>query len=208
MLIKVCGMRDSRNIDEVAALQVDMMGFIFYHKSPRCITDIPQNMPTRQKKTGVFVNEEYERIIAIAQMYGLDYIQLHGNESRDLCKKISAHGLGVIKAFQIASAEDLVQTARYEDVCDYFLFDTKCESYGGSGKSFDWSVLSAYKGATPFLLSGGIRPSSLDSIVAFRHEKMAGIDLNSGFETAPAMKDAALLNDFITRYKSGIKQNI
>jgi phosphoribosylanthranilate isomerase len=132
-----------------------------------------------------------------AAAYSLDYLQLHGNESPDLCHTLQKRGYALIKAFPIATEDDLQQTAAYEGRVDYFLFDTKCAGYGGSGKSFDWSVLHTYQGDTPFLLSGGIRPDSLDAIRRFSHPRCAGIDLNSGFETEPGLKDVALLKEFI-----------
>ena len=111
-------------------------------------------------------------------------------------------GYAIIKAFSIATEEDLTPVADYEDRADYFLFDTKCSSYGGSGKQFDWSVLSAYKGQTPFLLSGGINPDSAEALRNFSHPKLAGIDLNSGFETSPGMKDVEKLKTFIDKIKN------
>jgi phosphoribosylanthranilate isomerase len=127
----------------------------------------------------------------------LDYLQLHGEESPELCHALQKRGYPLIKAFPVATANDLQRTEAYEGQAAYFLFDTKCEGYGGSGQTFDWSLLAAYRGRTPFLLSGGIRPDSLEAIRRFRHPRFAGIDLNSGFETAPGLKDTARLAPFI-----------
>ena len=113
------------------------------------------------------------------------------------CHALQKRGYSLIKAFQIATACDLEQTTNYEGRVDYFLFDTKCNSYGGSGKQFDWSVLEAYRGKTPFLLSGGIRPESAGAIRSFRHPRLAGIDLNSGFEIEPGLKDIGKLKEFL-----------
>ena len=132
---------------------------------------------------------------------GLDYLQLHGHESPDTCRTLRERGYAIIKAFPIADEEDLKMTADYEGRADYFLFDTKCSGYGGSGRRFDWSVLSGYKGRTPFLLGGGIAPDSVEAVRNFRHPKLAGIDLNSGFETAPGIKDAEKLKTFIDKIK-------
>ena len=85
---------------------------------------------------------------------------------------------------------------------DYLLFDTRCEGYGGSGKAFDWSLLARYDGETPFLLSGGIRPESAESLRRFRHPRLAGIDLNSGFEREPGLKDAEKLREFVRRVRT------
>jgi phosphoribosylanthranilate isomerase len=129
--------------------------------------------------------------------YRLDYLQLHGDESPDFCHTLQKRGYALIKAFSIATADDLKRTAEYEGRVDYFLFDTKCEGYGGSGKNFDWSVLQAYEGETPFLLSGGIRPESLEAIRRIHHPRFVGIDLNSGFEIEPGLKDVEQLGGFI-----------
>lgn len=203
MLIKVCGMRDAENIRQVKALGIDWMGFVFYPRSPRFVGEalvgVAHESPVR--RVGVFVNASPEEMMEKARKYNLDYLQLHGNESPDDCYALQKHGFALIKAFSIASKEDLEKTKEYEGRVDYFLFDTKCESYGGSGKQFDWSVLAAYKGSTPFLLSGGIRPESLEVLRHFHHSRLAGIDLNSGFETKPGVKDVAKLKRFAEEVK-------
>lgn len=204
MLIKVCGMRAPENIRQVAALGVDWMGFIFYPQSPRYIAR--EAFRSRRgeeealscRKVGVFVDAPLEEMLIAATDYRLDYLQLHGQESPDTCYALQKRGIAVIKAFAIASAEELQKTSEYEGRVDYFLFDTPCEGYGGSGRSFDWSVLSAYQGKTPFLLSGGLNPDSAAAIRRFNHPRFAGIDLNSGFETSPALKDVEKLKAFIT----------
>lgn len=199
MLIKVCGMRDPENIRQVAALDIQLMGFIFYKASKRYTKFVPEKLPSGIKKVGVFVNDNVSAIVSNAKKYGLDFLQLHGNESPDLCKELQGYGLQVIKAFSIESKADLLQTIDYMDCCDYFLFDTKCSGHGGSGKSFDWSVLSSYAGDTPFLLSGGINPDSVEELLLFSHKQWVGIDINSGFETAPAIKDAGKIKNFIEK---------
>jgi len=148
MKIKVCGMKHSGNISELALLPIDYIGLIFYTKSPRYIDNasIPD---TTQKKVGVFVNSSKEYILAKIDQYNLDILQLHGNESPELCKELSKIK-SVIKAFSISEVSDFEQTKDYEGSCDYFLFDTKTSHYGGSGKKFDWSVLDYYKGSTSF----------------------------------------------------------
>jgi phosphoribosylanthranilate isomerase len=137
-----------------------------------------------------------------AARYGLDCLQLHGSESPGLCETLQRAGYRVIKAFPVATAADLERTAAYEPCAAYFLFDTKCDTFGGSGKSFDWRALEAYRGRTPFLLGGGLRPESAEALLRFRHPQWAGVDLNSGFETAPALKDVARLEQFIHRLRN------
>ena len=194
-LIKVCGMRDAENIREVEALGIDLMGFIFWSKSSRYVSEKPDYLPTKCKRVGVFVDEDIEVVKKIAQDYALDYIQLHGNETPDYCALLKGHKL--IKAFNIATAEDFEQTKPYEGLVNYFLFDTKGKSVGGNGEKFDWSVLDDYHGTTPFILSGGIGPDDATSIRRFHHPKCAGIDLNSKFEDAPALKNIQKLKTFL-----------
>lgn len=193
-------MREPENIRQVEALGIDWMGFIFYPKSPRRYSGEAASQLSI-KKVGVFVNASLEEMMQTARKYSLDYLQLHGNESADDCYALQKRGFALIKAFSVATKEDLEKVKDYEGRVDYFLFDTKCEGYGGSGKQFDWSVLAAYKGETPFLLSGGIRPESTEAICNFHHPSLAGIDLNSGFETEPGVKDVAKLKRFVGEIK-------
>jgi len=207
MMIKVCGMRDADNIRQVEALGVDMMGFIFWPQSSRYVGERPSYLPVHAKRVGVFVDEDPERICRIAHEYQLDYIQLHGHESPETVSRLSSlissrstlHS-SLIKAFNIATAEDFCQTKPYEGIVDYFLFDTKGKSVGGNGEKFDWNVLDAYSGNTPFLLSGGIGPDDAERLKAFHHPRFVGIDLNSRFETKPAYKDIQKLKEFIKHY--------
>ena len=151
------------------------------------------------KRVGVFVDEDLEQVKRLAADYGLDYIQLHGQESPAYIFQLG--GLHIIKAFNIATVEDLQQTQPYEGLVDYFLFDTKGKSVGGNGEKFNWDVLDAYQGSTHFLLSGGIGPDDAANVKAFHHPKCIGIDLNSRFELAPGLKDVKKLKDFIDQIK-------
>jgi tryptophan synthase alpha subunit len=200
-LIKVCGMRDGQNILDIEQLGVNMIGLIFYSKSPRCIYEMPKYLPQQAKRVGVFVNEQKEYIQIIADRFSLDYIQLHGNESPEFCRSLQLAGLKVIKNFPIATGRDLGRTELYEGKCEYFLFDTKCETYGGSGKQFDWDILQDYNGQTPFLLSGGINRYSARALKAFDHPRLAGYDINSRFETRPGEKDVKRVANFIKQLK-------
>ena len=194
-MIKVCGMREADNIREVETLGIDMMGFIFWPKSSRFVNQRPNYLPKRVKRVGVFVDEDPEQVKGLAADYGLDYIQLHGHESPEYIFQLG--GLHIIKAFNISTAEDLLQTQPYEGLVDYFLFDAKGKSVGGNGEKFSWDVLSAYNGSTPFLLSGGIGPDDATNVKAFHHPKCIGIDLNSRFELSPGLKDVAKLKEFM-----------
>ena len=201
MIIKVCGMCNPENIQQVAGLGIHWMGFIFYEKSPRYLrlSTLPPLSST--KKVGVFVNATHEEMLQTAVHFQLDYLQLHGEESPEDCYALQKRGFDIIKAFPITTVEDLKKTQAYTGYADYFLFDTRCNGYGGSGKSFDWSILNAYTGETPFILSGGIRPESLTSLQHFHHPCLAGIDLNSGFEIEPGLKDLENLKHFINEIK-------
>ena len=198
-LVKVCGMREAENIREVEAVGIDLMGFIFWPKSGRYVSERPAYLPTNCKRVGVFVDEDIETVKRIAEDYALDYIQLHGHESPEYCAQLK--GLKLIKAFNIATTEDFKQTEPYTGIVDYFLFDTKGKSVGGNGEKFDWSVLSAYDDNTPFLLSGGIGPDDAEVLTShfspLTSKKCVGIDLNSRFEQAPGLKDINKLKDFL-----------
>ena len=201
MIIKTCGMRDADNIRAVSELGIDWMGFIFWAPSSRYVSEKPSFLPTRQKRVGVFVDARIEEVKSKADEYALDLIQLHGSESPAFCEWLKANSRQqLIKAFNIATQEDLEQTIPYEGLVDYFLFDTKAKMVGGNGTQFDWSILSAYQGNTPFLLSGGIGPDDAEKVRNFHHPQLAGIDLNSRFELSPALKDIEKLKQFITEY--------
>lgn len=199
MIVKVCGMRDAGNICELEALGIHWMGMIFWPKSKRFVSVPPSYLPKQTRKVGVFVDATEEDIRQYVEAYQLDMVQLHGQESPDFLKSLKS--LTIIKAFNIATAEDLQKTADYEGLADYFLFDTKGKAVGGNGEKFDWSVLDSYHGSTPFLLSGGIGPEDASSVKSFRHQKCIGIDLNSRFETEPGLKDITKIKQFLEEIK-------
>ena len=191
-------MRDAENIREVEQLLTlhsshftPLMGFIFWPKSSRYVSEHPAYIPHKARRVGVFVNEDIELVRRIAEDYALDFIQLHGSESPDYIQQL--RDWSIIKAFNIATADDLEATKPYEGIAYYFLFDTKAQLPGGSGQQFDWSILEAYTGDTPFLLSGGIGPDDAERVKIYHHPKCVGIDLNSKFELSPAMKDVTAL---------------
>ncbi len=206
LLVKICGMKYSENIRAVAALHPDFIGFIFYPKSPRYAEPLDlktlEEIPLTIKKIGVFVNEDLENILTIVFKYKLDGVQLHGTELVEMCSKLRDAGLIVIKAFPIAEAYNFKVTKAYDGTCDYFLFDTKADTYGGSGVKFSWAMLNEYKGETPFLLSGGIAVDDAEVILKIKHPKFAGVDLNSRFEISPGLKDVELLRGFLNPLNS------
>lgn len=196
-------MRDADNIRAVDGLPVDMMGFIFYPKSSRYVSERPEYLPQKCKRVGVFVDATLEGIRQHIADYSLDIIQLHGHESTDFIRSLRSlcgDSIAIIKAFNIATAADLEATAPYEGLVDYFLFDTKGPSVGGNGEKFDWSVLEAYHGDTPFLLSGGIGPDDAETLnaqLSTLNAHCIGIDLNSRFEIEPGIKDIIKLKTFL-----------
>jgi len=197
MIIKVCGMTNGENIRQVEISGINWMGFIFYPKSPRFVSSRPDYLPKTAKRVGVFVNESEEKVINYANLFTLDYIQLHGNESPAYCNNLIGKGLKLIKAFSVENEKDLTKTKAYEGICSYYIFDTKTTAYGGSGKSFNWDILYSYSGNTPFLLSGGLNLSQIEDLKKFSHPKLVGYDINSCFETQPGIKDALLIQQFI-----------
>ncbi len=195
-------MRDKENIRQLIKLRPDMIGFIFYPESKRYTgqkleREVINLIPKHIKKTGVFVDMAPGLLIDAANASQLDYIQLHGDETPAYCERIKQEGFEVIKAFSINDKIDMNELTGYEAHCKYFLFDTQCKTYGGSGKKFDWHMLNQYAGEIPFILSGGIGPGDANDILHINHPKLHGIDINSQFETAPGIKDISLIKDFI-----------
>lgn len=201
MKIKVCGLRDAENIKAVSALEPDYMGFIFYGKSARFVEDINEEVldaiPTNINKTAVFVDENAKTISALIDKYKFDFVQLHGNETPAFCKSLRDKAI-VIKAFGVNKDFDFSQLIKYKNKVDLFLFDTKTDLHGGSGQSFDWSILDKYDMEIPFFLSGGLGLDNLEEVKKMTHPQFYGVDLNSKFETSPGMKDIEKLEKAFT----------
>ena len=225
MKLKVCGMKHGENIQEVAALQPDYMGFIFYENSKRNFEGIIPELPKSIKKTGVFVNEYPEILISLVEEYQLDAVQLHGDESvayvtelqfqlaerralfieenkhqkkKKNKHKISNEKVEIIKVFGIKGTFDFEVLRPYLEVVDFFLFDTKGEGRGGNGVQFDWSVLENYPFEKPFFLSGGIGLEAIEEVQKILHSKLPiyGLDVNSKFESTPGVKNIEALKKF------------
>ncbi|MDQ0966942.1 phosphoribosylanthranilate isomerase [Flavobacterium sp. W4I14] len=201
--LKVCGMRLAANIAAVAELQPDYLGFIFYEKSPRLISDVSAELikyiPSEIKTVGVFVNEALEKVKDKVNTLKLKTVQLHGSESTEYCAalKSSFPALEVIKAFGIDEDFDFSGLGAYLNVVDYFLFDTKTKMHGGSGKTFNWSVLDRYTYTKPYFLSGGIDLEHAPTIKEINDERLYALDINSRFEIEPGLKDAEKIKEFI-----------
>ena len=205
-IIKVCGMTDASNIRQVAETGVDWIGMIFWQPSSRCCHDpgVAQTIPEGIQRVGVFVDEEVETIVRRTEECGLNRVQLHGRETATSIRQLRQRlpqGVEIIKAISILTLDDLALAEDYEPLVDYLLFDTKCETVGGSGRQFDWSILNHYQGQRPFLLSGGIGPDDARRLAAFSHPQLAGYDLNSRFETAPGIKNVEAMQRFLAERK-------
>lgn len=160
-----------------------------------------ETVPTASMSKAIM---EGSGIISTAIDYRLDILQLHGNESPAMIRELRSsvarqvrQDIKIMKAISIGNADDMQTFRRYEDCVDLFLFNTRCETSGGSGRQFDWTFINAYDGNRPFLLSGGIGPDDASRIMQVHHPMMLGIDINSKFETAPACKDAEAVRRFI-----------
>jgi phosphoribosylanthranilate isomerase len=200
--LKICGMREPGNIAGVVKLQPDYMGFIFYPGSKRYVADLPQavlkELPKGIKATGVFVDEDLEEVIRLANTYELAALQLHGSESPDYCLQLkqALPGVEVIKAFGVNNEFEFSTLQSYNEVVDYFLFDTQTEGHGGSGKVFDWGLLDSYTGNKPYFLSGGIGPEHAEALRNIDDERLYAVDINSRFELEPGLKDLERLKEF------------
>jgi len=206
--LKVCGMKFAANIAAVAALQPDYLGFIFYDKSPRFISDVSAELikyiPAEIKTVGVFVDEELDIVKKKVNLYQLKAVQLHGSESPEYCValKNTFNGLEVIKAFGVDERFEFSILDNYADVVDYFLFDTKTKAHGGSGKTFNWSILEQYKLNKPYFLSGGIDLEHVDAIAEIKDQRFYALDINSRFETEPGVKDVERIKAFVAKMKT------
>ena len=199
MKVKVCGITDSENLQEVLKTNPDYVGFIFYPKSKRYVVDktVLKQLDNYNKAVGVFVNEQLDIVLAISQNNNISTVQLHGHESHEYCSELKQSGLRVIKAFNLHDEFDFSQLKPYLSCVDYFLFDTKGNEHGGNGVKFNWNILNDYNLNVPFFLSGGISGRDVDNIQKLSHPKLYGVDINSGFETSPGIKDAQTVDRFI-----------
>ena len=221
MIIKVCGMREAHNIHEVSQLGIDWVGLDFEPKSERYVSqisscagiipdysslsDLSSHDSSQQQQRpilcGVFADDMPQNIVTRVYNFNLDVVQLNGEESmvmvdnlrRTLDPDIHA-GIKIMKRLGITKREDIEKYKEYAEGVDYFLFDIQ-------ENLKDWSVLEAYEGKVPFLVSGNIGIEEADKIKTFSHPQFYGISINEKFETAPAVKDVALMKNFLERVK-------
>ena len=201
MKLKVCGMKYQDNILEVAELQPHYIGFIFHEPSSRCFEGNIPILPESIQKVGVFVDKPVEYIVQHIEKYQLDAIQLHGHESAEVCRLLKSTGKTVIKVFSIKDNFDFDVLDVYEEVCDYFLFDTKGRLPGGNGYAFNWKILDDYQSTKPFFLSGGIGIDEMDNLIKFKQSEASkfcyAVDVNSKFEIEPGLKNIDELKNFV-----------
>jgi phosphoribosylanthranilate isomerase len=202
LLVKVCGMRDQAALASIAGLDPDFLGFIFAPKSPRFVGEVLtpellQALPPNIWTVGVFVNETVATILDTARRFGLAAVQLHGHETPAQCQELNDAGLLVIKAFSVGQALDFNKLEPYVPFCDYFLFDTKGAAPGGNGTVFDWNLLKDYALPVPYFLAGGLGLEHAAELAALDLPGLAGVDLNSCFETAPGVKDVARVGQML-----------
>ncbi|SDC00268.1 phosphoribosylanthranilate isomerase [Terribacillus halophilus] len=201
MIVKICGIQSVEAGKEAVEAGADMIGFVFADSrrrvSPELAASISRELPAKVKTVGVFVNEPIESLRDIAETAGLDYIQLHGDETPAYVKSISKP---VIKAFSIASEGDLKQLEAYS--CDYYLLDSPAEAYrGGNGTTFDWSLASSNSVPREKLfLAGGLHAGNVQR--AIQEVRPGGVDVSSGVET-DRQKDPVKIQQFITATKKG-----
>ena len=194
-------MKYSQNITEIENLFPDLMGFIFYEKSKRFFNQPEINLNNKVKRVGVFVNENIQEIKNKIKKYKLDYVQLHGEENVNFCHSLQTF-VKIIKVFKIDYNFNFKKTEEFEEVCDYFLFDTKSQLHGGSGKKFDWDLLKNYNCKKDFFLSGGIDISDIEEIKKIVNSyPIAGIDVNSKFELDNLEKDKEKINLLIKKLR-------
>ncbi|MEM9918999.1 MAG: phosphoribosylanthranilate isomerase [Bacteroidota bacterium] len=211
--VKVCGMREIENIAALCRLPVDFMGLIFYPKSKRYVADaadfdlvemIRLTSEAGIKRVGVFVNESMDTLRKFTTEYQLDIVQLHGEEPAAYCRELHESGFKIWKVFSVGPAFDFTKLVDYEGFCDAFLFDTKGVARGGNGFTFDWEVLKDYSSKTPLVLSGGIGPEMGGRILDISLPQLFAIDINSRFESAPALKDIERIAQFLKEFKTQI----
>ncbi len=188
------------NVKEVASLQPDYLGFIFYEKSPRNFTGSIPDISPDIKRVGVFVNADPSFIAEMARTHSLDVLQLHGDETADYCQDLkNSTLLEIWKVFGVRDTFDFSVLQSYENVVDRFLFDTQGKNKGGNGYTFDWSLLNDYPSKKSIVLSGGIGLEELPRLKELFETTLPVevIDVNSRFEEKPGLKRINELKQFI-----------
>ncbi|ACK68831.1 Phosphoribosylanthranilate isomerase [Gloeothece citriformis PCC 7424] len=217
MRVKICGITQPEQGRAIANLGANTLGFICVAQSPRYVTpnqirEIIEQLPPLVDKIGVFVNAPATEIINIVAQTGLTGVQLHGDETPEMCQqlKISLPDVEIIRALRIKSSQSLREVALYFDSVNTLLLDAyHPHLFGGTGATIDWEILAQFKSPIPWLLAGGLKPDNLVS--ALSQLSPHGIDLSSGVERAPGDKDldkVAELFQQLHRWKSNFKEKL
>jgi phosphoribosylanthranilate isomerase len=210
--IKVCGITDINQAIALEAMGVDFIGFIFYPSSKRYVfnklnaVDLKNFNSPHTRKVGVFVNEPFESIVQMVINTGLDMIQLHGDEEpeyyiqlREKLLEASLEQVDLIKVFRVG--DKMPQLDPFNDIADFYLFDTDSKLYGGTGAHFNWELLKGNTIGKAYFLSGGIGPNDLGGIEVMKQTKagkdLFALDINSQFEIAPGIKNIEKIKSFI-----------
>lgn len=202
--VKICGMTQLKDAVFAAEQGADAIGFIFYKKSPRSVTmktvrEIILKLPPLIDTVGVFVDESVDRVNKIADYCGLDLVQLHGDESPAFCRKIHRR---VIKAFRVKDLQSIKELEKYS--VSGFLLDTFTDNlHGGTGKTFDWNLALPAKKIGPVILAGGLTPRNIRQAIS--QARPYGVDVCSGVEKSPGIKDPEKVRAFLTNIRSGSK---
>ena len=205
--LKICGLTEEQNIyNIIQAVKADYLGFIFYEHSSRFVKnqltpETVKSLPDDLNKTGVFVNSSLADVLNVAEKYGLDTLQLHGDESPAFCANCKSRNYTIIKVFGVGETLNISLMNKYSEVCDYFLFDTAGRHKGGNGEKFDWKLLNDYNLDKPYFLSGGIAPEDVETIRSITAPGFCGIDINSRFEIKPGIKDVKKIEEFSNQLK-------
>jgi phosphoribosylanthranilate isomerase len=211
MQFKVCGITNINQAITLETMGVDYIGFIFYAPSKRYVLNaltleaIKNFKPRNAKKVGVFVNETLELVMSMVQSAGLDMVQLHGDEDESYCQALQAKLAGeikIVKVFRVGDKMPCIDS--FNDVADYYLFDTDSSLYGGTGAHFNWELLKGSTILKPFFLSGGIGPNDIGGIEVMKKTKagktLIALDMNSQFEEAPGVKNLEKIKNFINAF--------
>jgi phosphoribosylanthranilate isomerase len=210
MRVKVCGMTLPEQVNALDEIGVELAGFIFYERSPRYVrnkitAEKMKKIGGRIAKVGVFVNEDYEKLMKTVEDYRLDMVQLHGDESERFCERV-ANYVTTIKAFRLSDNDPIEWMIRpFHEGCDMYMFDTLGSGYGGTGKKFNWDVLKGVSINKLFVLSGGIEPGDEQKLREFEKEenarKLFSIDINSKFEISAGVKNIEKVAQFVKSLK-------
>jgi len=202
-------MKYPENIIAIADLNIDYMGFIFYEKSPRYAETVVE-IPNHIQKVGVFVNASLEFILEKVKSFGLQVIQLHGHETPEFCEELNqalakrGHAeVKLWKVFSIKTASDFEGIEAYSFYVHGYLLDTKGQYRGGNGEKFDWQLLGKQNFSKPVMLSGGIGPEDAEQLSQlYQQGLIAGVDVNSGFEEEPGLKNSNLIHKFLQNLRT------